>query len=67
MANPYEQMGVEAGHYRAVYEAFGPRRLFRGTDITKTPCSRGQCVRFSNERIETINVRSWGKTARPPG
>jgi hypothetical protein len=50
-----------------MYEAFGPRRLFRGTDITKTPCSWGQGVRFSNERIETINVRSWGKTARPPG
>jgi predicted TIM-barrel fold metal-dependent hydrolase len=31
-------------HYRAMYEAFGPRRLFWGTDITKMPCSWRQCV-----------------------
>jgi predicted TIM-barrel fold metal-dependent hydrolase len=31
-------------HYRAMYEAFGPRRLFWGTDITKMPCSWGECV-----------------------
>jgi predicted TIM-barrel fold metal-dependent hydrolase len=31
-------------HYRAMYEAFGPQRLFWGTDITKMPCSWRQCV-----------------------
>ena len=31
-------------HYRTLYDAFGPRRLFRGTDITKMPCSWRQCV-----------------------
>jgi predicted TIM-barrel fold metal-dependent hydrolase len=31
-------------HYRAMYDAFGPRRLFWGTDITKMPCSWRQCV-----------------------
>ena len=31
-------------HYRALYDAFGPRRLFWGTDITKMPCSWRQCV-----------------------
>lgn len=31
-------------HYRAMYDAFGPRRLFWGTDITKMPCSWAQCV-----------------------
>src|SRR5262245_65992387 len=31
-------------HYRAMYDAFGPRRLFWGTDITKMPCSWRQCL-----------------------
>ena len=31
-------------HYRAMYEAFGPNRLFWGTDITKMPCSWKECV-----------------------
>ena len=30
--------------YRALYDAFGPRRLFWGTDITKMPCSWTECV-----------------------
>ena len=25
--------------YRALYDAFGPRRMFWGTDITRMPCS----------------------------
>jgi len=36
-------------HYRAMYEAFGPRRLFWGTDITKMPCSWRQCVTHFQE------------------
>jgi len=31
-------------HYRRMYDAFGPQRLFWGTDITKMPCSWRQCV-----------------------
>jgi predicted TIM-barrel fold metal-dependent hydrolase len=29
---------------RAVYDAFGPTRMFWGTDITRMPCSWRQCV-----------------------
>lgn len=36
-------------HYRAMYDAFGPRRLFWGTDITKMPCSWRQCVAHFDE------------------
>ena len=36
-------------HYRAMYDAFGPRRLFWGTDITKMPCSWSQCVTHFQE------------------
>ena len=31
-------------HYRAVYDAFGPRRMFWGTDITRMPCSWKECI-----------------------
>ena len=31
-------------HYRVMYDAFGPQRLFWGTDITKMPCSWRDCV-----------------------
>ena len=31
-------------HYKALYDAFGPRRVFWGTDITRMPCSWGECV-----------------------
>jgi predicted TIM-barrel fold metal-dependent hydrolase len=36
-------------HYRMMYDAFGPRRLFWGTDITKMPCSWKQCVTHFQE------------------
>jgi predicted TIM-barrel fold metal-dependent hydrolase len=30
--------------YRALYDAFGPKRMFWGTDITRMPCSWRECV-----------------------
>jgi predicted TIM-barrel fold metal-dependent hydrolase len=36
-------------HYRAMYDAFGARRLFWGTDITKMPCSWRRCVTHFQE------------------
>lgn len=30
--------------YRAIHDAFGPRRMFWGTDITRMPCSWTECV-----------------------
>jgi predicted TIM-barrel fold metal-dependent hydrolase len=36
-------------HYRAMYDAFGPDRLFWGTDITKMPCSWRECVTHFQE------------------
>lgn len=36
-------------HYRAMYDAFGPHRIFWGTDITKMPCSWRQCVTHFQE------------------
>src|SRR5207237_2061876 len=36
--------------YRAIYDAFGPSRMFWGTDITRMPCSWKQCVSHFAER-----------------
>lgn len=36
-------------HYRIMYDAFGPYRLFWGTDITKMPCSWRECVMHFQE------------------
>jgi predicted TIM-barrel fold metal-dependent hydrolase len=30
--------------YRALYDAFGPTRMFWGTDVTRMPCSWRECV-----------------------
>ena len=30
--------------YRAIYDAFGPQRMFWGTDITRMPCTWSECV-----------------------
>lgn len=35
--------------YRAIHDAFGPRRMFWGTDITRMPCSWRQCVTAFSE------------------
>ena len=37
--------------YRRLYDAFGPKRLFWGTDITRMPCTWRQCVTAFTEEI----------------
>jgi predicted TIM-barrel fold metal-dependent hydrolase len=34
-----------------IFEAFGPKRFFWGTDITRMPCSYRQCVTFFTEEL----------------
>jgi predicted TIM-barrel fold metal-dependent hydrolase len=36
-------------HYRAIYDAFGPKRMFWGTDITRMPCTWRECVTHFTE------------------
>jgi predicted TIM-barrel fold metal-dependent hydrolase len=43
--------------YRAVYDAFGPQRMFWGTDITKMPCSWRQCVTMFTEELPWLPER----------
>jgi predicted TIM-barrel fold metal-dependent hydrolase len=38
-------------YLRQVYDAFGPSRMFWGTDITKMPCSWRECVTMFTEEL----------------
>jgi predicted TIM-barrel fold metal-dependent hydrolase len=40
---------------RQIYDAFGPQRLFWGTDITKMPCSWRQCVTMFTEELSWLS------------
>ena len=42
---------------RAVYDAFGPARMFWGTDITRMPCSWRQCVTLFTEELPWLTER----------
>jgi predicted TIM-barrel fold metal-dependent hydrolase len=38
-------------HLRRRFDAFGPERMFWGTDITRMPCSWRQCVTLFTEEL----------------
>jgi predicted TIM-barrel fold metal-dependent hydrolase len=42
-------------YLRQVYDAFGPHRMFWGTDITKIPCSWRQCVTMFTEELPWLS------------
>jgi len=53
-AYPYRDIH---GHIRALYDAFGPERMFWGTDITRMPCSWRQCVTMFTEELPWLSAR----------
>ena len=44
-------------HLRRIYDAFGPARMFWGTDITRMPCSWKQCVTLFTEELPWLKGR----------
>lgn len=46
---------------RRVYDAFGPKRMFWGTDFTKLPCSYRQAITMFTEEIPWFNAedKEW--------
>ena len=38
-----------------VYDAFGPERMFWGTDITRMPCTWRQCITFFTEELSFLS------------
>ena len=53
-AYPYRDIH---GHIRQLYDAFGPARMFWGTDITRMPCSWRQCVTMFTEELPWLSAR----------
>ena len=44
-------------YLRQIYDAFGPERMFWGTDITKMPCTWRQCVTMFTEELPWLSGR----------
>lgn len=44
-------------YYRRIYDAFGPQRMFWGSDITRMPCSWRQCVTAFTEEMPWLPGR----------
>ena len=42
-------------YVRQIYDAFGPDRMFWGTDITKMPCSWSECIKMFTEEMSWLN------------
>ena len=49
-AEPYPYPTMQT-YLRQIFDAFGPHRMFWGTDITKMPCSWHQCVTMFTEAL----------------
>ncbi|HEX3885303.1 MAG TPA: amidohydrolase family protein [Stellaceae bacterium] len=46
---------IMQGYLKQIFDAFGPHRMFWGTDITKMPCSWRQCVSMFTEELPWLN------------
>jgi predicted TIM-barrel fold metal-dependent hydrolase len=52
----YPFKNIQDGLHR-IFDAFGPKRFFWGTDITRMPCSYRQCVTFFTEELPWLGGR----------
>jgi len=55
-SEPYPYRNIHA-NIRRLYDAFGPSRMFWGTDITRMPCSWRQCVTMFTEELPWLKGR----------
>jgi len=55
-SEPYPYRNIH-DHLRRIYDAFGPERMFWGTDITRMPCSWRQCVTLFTEELPWLTAR----------
>lgn len=51
---PYRRLHA---YLRRVYDAFGPRRMFWGTDMTRLPCSYRQAITMFTEELPWLTVQ----------
>ena len=55
-SEPYPYRNIQP-YIRQIYDAFGPERMFWGTDITRMPCSWRQCVTMFTEELSWLSGR----------
>jgi predicted TIM-barrel fold metal-dependent hydrolase len=53
---PYPYRNIH-DHLRRIHDAFGPARMFWGTDITRMPCPWRQCVTLFTEELSWLRGR----------
>jgi predicted TIM-barrel fold metal-dependent hydrolase len=53
---PYPYRNIH-DHLRRIHDAFGPARMFWGTDITRMPCPWRQCVTMFTEELPWLSGR----------
>jgi predicted TIM-barrel fold metal-dependent hydrolase len=55
-SDPYPYRNIHK-HIRQIFDAFGPNRMFWGTDITRMPCSWKQCITMFTEEMPWLHGR----------
>jgi predicted TIM-barrel fold metal-dependent hydrolase len=55
-SDPYPYKNIH-GYLRQIFDAFGPKRCFWGTDITRMPCSWRQCITMFTEEMPWLKGR----------
>ena len=53
-SSPYPFSNIH-DYLHQIYDAFGPERMFWGTDITRMPCSWQQCVTLFTEELAWLS------------
>ncbi len=53
-SEPYPYRNIQP-YLRQMYDAFGPHRMFWGTDITRMPCSWRQCITLFTEELPWLD------------
>ena len=55
-SEPYPYRNIHP-YLHQLYDAFGPERMFWGTDITRMPCTWRQCVTMFTEELPWLSER----------
>ena len=55
-SEPYPYRNIHK-YLKQIFDAFGPARMFWGTDITRMPCSWRQCITLFTEELPWLKGR----------
>lgn len=55
-SDPYPYRNIHQ-YLQQIFDAFGPQRMFWGTDITRMPCSWRQCITLFTEELPWLKGR----------